>query len=107
MAEETIAGKVSLVLIDQKILKHLAKLARIDLTPQEEEKLLKDLEEILEYVRELRAVDTTGVPPMNGGMDLRNVFRLDQERRGTNQGQGMDAFPEGHDGYLQVPAVFE
>ncbi len=94
-------------LITKESLKHLAKLARIELTAAEEEKLLKDLEEILEYVHQLRAVDTQNVPPMNGGTDLQNVFRLDQERRGTNQGQGVDAFPEGHEGYLKVPAVFE
>ena len=35
-------------------LEHLAKLARIELDPKEEEKLLKDLGSILDYFKELQ-----------------------------------------------------
>ena len=93
--------------IDKRTLEHLAKLARIKLEPAEEEKLLKDLGEILGYVQELQSVDVSSVEPMTGGTDLKNIFREDTERENTNRGAGVDAFPEKQDGYLKVPPVFE
>ncbi len=88
-------------------LEHLAKLARIHLDPKEEEKLIKDLGNILEHFNELKALDTTNVVPMTGGTDLKNVFRKDEERENTNKGAGVEAFPEKEKGYLKVPPVFE
>ena len=88
-------------------LEHLATLARIELDPKEEEKLLKDLGAILDYFKELQELDTTNVKPMTGGTDLVNVFREDDERESTNRGAGVDQFPETKDGYLKIPPVFE
>ncbi len=88
-------------------LEHLAKLARINLDPKEEEKLIKDLGNILEHFNELKALDTSNVAPMAGGTDLKNIFREDAERENTNRGAGVEAFPEKERGYLKVPPVFE
>jgi aspartyl-tRNA(Asn)/glutamyl-tRNA(Gln) amidotransferase subunit C len=93
--------------INKHELEHLAKLARTELDPKEEEKLLKDLGNILEHFNELKSLDTTAVEPMAGGTDLKNVFRDDAERENTNQGAGVEAFPESEHGYLKVPPVFE
>jgi len=88
-------------------LEHLAKLARIELDPKSEEKLLKDLGAMLAYFEQLNELDTTGVLPMTGGTDLKNILRDDAERENTNRGAGVEQFPEKKDGYLKVPAVFE
>jgi aspartyl-tRNA(Asn)/glutamyl-tRNA(Gln) amidotransferase subunit C len=93
--------------IDKHSLEHLAKLARIELAPKEEEKLLKDLREILGYIEELKEVDVSAVAPMTGGTDMKNVFREDDGPNSTNQGAGIDAFPESKDGFLKIPPVFE
>lgn len=97
--------------IGKRELEHLAKLARIELDPKEEEKLLKDLGSILDHMKELEAVDTAGVAPMAGGTALKNVFREDGEANGgpenTNRGAGVEAFPEKESGFLKVPPVFE
>jgi aspartyl-tRNA(Asn)/glutamyl-tRNA(Gln) amidotransferase subunit C len=87
-------------------LDHLAKLARIELDPKEEEKLLKDLGAILDHFKELQTLDTTNVPPMQGGTDLKNVFREDNERENTDRGAGVEQFPEKKDGFLKIPPVF-
>ncbi len=93
--------------IDKKTMEHLAGLARIELNAQEEERLLQDLKKILEHFDELKNVDTSKVPPMSGGTELKNVFRDDSECENTNRGEGADQFPETHDGYLKIPPVFE
>lgn len=93
--------------ISKHELEHLAKLARLELNPKEEEKLLKDLGEILNYFKELEKLDTTNVAPMTGGTDLKNSLRDDNERENTNRGAGVEAFPEVERGYLKIPPVFE
>ncbi|HUZ93037.1 MAG TPA: Asp-tRNA(Asn)/Glu-tRNA(Gln) amidotransferase subunit GatC [Candidatus Paceibacterota bacterium] len=93
--------------INKQTLEHLAKLARIELDPKEEAKLLKDLENILGHVKELDELDTSRVVPMAGGAFQKNVFREDGARENTNRGAGVEAFPEKKDGYLKTPPVFE
>ena len=92
--------------ISKHELEHLAKLARIELDPKEEEKLLTDLGNILEHFKELEALDTSTVAPMTGGTELKNIFREDAERENTNRGAGVDAFPEKEKGFLKIPPVF-
>ena len=94
-------------LLSKHDLEHLAKLARIELDPKEEEKLLKDLGNILDHFTVLQKLDTANAAPMAGGTDLRSVFRSDAERENTDRGEGTDAFPEKKDGFLKVPPIFE
>ncbi len=93
--------------ITKETIEHLAKLARIELTAEEKEKLLVDLKKILNHFEELKELDTSAVLPMNGGTSLRNIFREDDASEGTNKGAGLDAFPKSEKGFLVVPPVFE
>lgn len=93
--------------INKKTIERLSELARIKLSEHEEEKLLGDLQKILEYFNELKEVDTENVRPMTGGTQLANVFREDEERVNTNRGAGAEFFPEEKNGLLEVPSVFE
>lgn len=93
--------------INKQELEHLAKLARIEIDPKEEEKIIHDLGKILDHFKELQALKTEDVAPMAGGTDLKNVFREDDERENTNQGAGVESFPESENGFLKIPPVFE
>lgn len=98
--------------IDRKTLGRLAELARIELDPKEEGKLLNDLGRILDHFKELQELNTANVTPMAGGSSLKNVFREDCKpfgglRAGTNRGEGVEQFPENENGYLKIPPVFE
>ncbi len=97
-----------MALINHKDLEHLADLARIELHEHEKEKLLKDLEKILEHFDELKEVNTANVIPVTGGTELTNVFREDvlrEDRFGPDR--SVDAFPEKEGRHLKVPPVFE
>lgn len=102
-------------IINKQTLKRLSELVRIEIsgkqqeTSDKEEKLLKDLEKILEYFEEFEKVDVENIEPMAGGANLKNVFREDQigEKRQTANDKLIDQFPEKEDGYLKVPEVFE
>lgn len=100
-----------MAVIDKKLLKHLAALARLELTAKEGKQFLKDLKAILDYFGELRRVDVKKIKPMSGGAGLINVFREDEvdieKKSGTvsDAGRIIDAFPETEKGYLKVPKV--
>ena len=93
--------------IDKKTLEHLADLARIELDPREEEKLLKDLGNIIGYFEELKSLDTSDIEPMTGGTNAKNIFRDDEERENTDQGKGVESFPNPEKGFLKIPPVFD
>ena len=59
-------------------IKYFSGLARIDLTPEEEERFTKDLNEVLDHFKELEAVDTNEVSPMAGGTGLVNISSEDE-----------------------------
>ena len=79
----------------------------MELGAREEEKLLKDLQKILDHFTELQELDTKDVPPITGGTALKNIFRDDDKEDSTNLGAGAQAFPEAKDGFLKIPPVFE
>ena len=98
-------------MITRKDVEHIAALGRIELAPEERERVRRELSSILDFVRTLNAVDTAAVEPMTGGTDLENVMRPDVTREPTYRdlpGAALrDAAPRTRDGYVEVPAVFE
>lgn len=68
-------------MISDKEITHIAKLARLKLTDQEQEKFKKELSSILEYVEQLNKLDTENVPPLAQTTGIVNAFREDTHRR--------------------------
>ena len=96
--------------ITQKEVQHIAHLARIALTVEEEEKFAGELSAILGFVEELNEVDTEGVAPVNGGTDLESVMRGDSEIDQTLDKKAADVFaavPEKKENWIKVKSVFE
>ncbi len=58
--------------------KHVAELANLKLSNQEEEKIKGQLEETIEYINHLTEVDTSEVQPTSQVTGLENVFRDDE-----------------------------
>jgi aspartyl-tRNA(Asn)/glutamyl-tRNA(Gln) amidotransferase subunit C len=87
---------------------HIARLARLELHPEEKEEFTRQLSSILEYVGTLSAVETEGIEPMAHSMPVRNVFGADEpsacppETRDALLGE----FPEREGDMLKVKAVF-
>lgn len=92
--------------IDEKTVSRLSELARIRLTDEECQRLIKDLEGILAHFDELNALDTKGIEPVAGGSFVRNVLREDEVRENPDRRAGVDQFPAREGDYLEVPKVF-
>jgi aspartyl-tRNA(Asn)/glutamyl-tRNA(Gln) amidotransferase subunit C len=50
--------------VTEKDVAYVADLANLDLTEQERQRMLKDLNSILDYIERLNELDTSNVPPM-------------------------------------------
>lgn len=59
---------------------HIATLARIELTDEMRERMKKDLTKVLDYIRLLEEVDTSGVEPLYQVTGLQNQTRPDEHR---------------------------
>ncbi len=93
--------------IDKETLQHLSRLARVEISSeQQEERLLRDAENILHHFDELQQVNTDDVSPVYGGGELINIVRTDEASKDL-QGKGYSDFPDTKDNYLEVPAVRE
>lgn len=59
---------------------HIAKLARLQLTSEEVDKMTRELSSILDYVKVLDEIDTSAVEPTSQVTGLTNAFREDEVR---------------------------
>jgi len=106
LKQDRVCSIIQEMIIDKKTLEHLAALSRIDIDPKKEEKLLGNLEKILAYFEELKAVDTDGIEPAAGGTTLTNVFREDKDSLRLPNEKALEQFPEKKNGFLKIPQVF-
>lgn len=61
-----------------KDLKHLAKLANLKLSTDQENKFLPQLDSVLKHIESLSDVDTSDVEPTSQTTGMENVFRNDE-----------------------------
>ncbi|WP_303675131.1 Asp-tRNA(Asn)/Glu-tRNA(Gln) amidotransferase subunit GatC [Vampirovibrio chlorellavorus] len=90
--------------ISQETVQHVAKLARLELTPEESERYTQDLGKILTLVEELNQVDLSQIEL---GMDASTptVFRADQAVREFSREELMANAPHEEDGFFRVPKI--
>lgn len=95
-------------IINKKTLENLEELARLKVKIEREEKMLKNLERILEHFGELKEVNTNKVLPMSGGTFSRNIIREDELVNDIFFGaETTSQFPERNKDFLRIPPVFE
>lgn len=86
--------------------KKLAVLSSISVSDDEAAALTKDLESILAYVEQLKAVDTTGVEPTYQVTDLHNVWRSDViDDYGLTKEPLLALAPQAEQDQVKVPKV--
>jgi aspartyl-tRNA(Asn)/glutamyl-tRNA(Gln) amidotransferase subunit C len=88
-------------------IKQLSVLARIAVSPDEEESLAKDLDSVLGYVSEVSAITTDADAKQKVG-ELHNVMRSDDNAHegGTFTDAIVQNMPTTQDGYLKVSKIF-
>ena len=87
--------------------KYVANLARLALTPEEEQKLGAQLHNILGYIEKLNELDVTNIEPTSHAVPLVNVFRADEVRPSIPHEDALRNAPSKANGLFVVPKIVE
>ncbi|WP_324669813.1 Asp-tRNA(Asn)/Glu-tRNA(Gln) amidotransferase subunit GatC [Geochorda subterranea] len=87
--------------------RHVARLARLELSEEEVARFTRQLGEILQAARRLQELDTEGVDPTFYPLPLRNVFRPDEVRPSLPRERVLQNAPEVEADMFRVPRIIE
>lgn len=88
-------------------IKYVAHLARIALSPAEEQKIGAQLGNILGYIEKLKEVDVSGVEPTAHAFPLTNVTRPDEVAPSLSNEEALQNAPARANGLFMVPKIVE
>lgn len=93
--------------ITSDTVKHMAALAKIPVTKDEEEGLAKGFTQTLEVVDKLFKIDVKNVKPTHQVTGLENIFREDKvnERKTLSQDEALSNTNNKHNGYFVVDQI--
>ncbi|MDO8460820.1 MAG: Asp-tRNA(Asn)/Glu-tRNA(Gln) amidotransferase subunit GatC [bacterium] len=86
---------------------HVAKLANLSLTKEEKEKFEKQLSETLDYVNQLKEIDTNNIEPTSQVTGLENVVRNDEAIPSFSQEEALSNTKNKHNGFFKAKAIFD
>ena len=91
--------------IDREQVAKVAHLARLELSPEEQEKFTAQLGEILDYFEQLNELNTAEVPPMTRAIEMSNITRPDQSEPYAQRDSILSSAPEQEGDYFKVPKI--
>ena len=91
-------------MIDREQVLHVARLARLELTEEEIERMAGELSGILEHVDRISALDLDGVEPTTHVVALENVLRADEPEPSLPRERALENAPDPADGAFRVPS---
>jgi aspartyl-tRNA(Asn)/glutamyl-tRNA(Gln) amidotransferase subunit C len=93
--------------ISLKDVEHVARLARLELSDADKDRMRRELDSILSYIDKLRALDTEGVEPTSHAIPMTNVMRDDTPRPSFPQDAMLANAPERSGEFFRVPRIIE
>jgi aspartyl-tRNA(Asn)/glutamyl-tRNA(Gln) amidotransferase subunit C len=90
--------------IDRGQVLHVARLARLELSEEELERMAGELSGILEHVDRISALDLDGVEPTTHVVALSNVMRADEPEPCLPREKALEQAPDHADGAFRVPS---
>lgn len=94
-------------MITRQDVEHVAELARLDLTSEEQEKFISQLNDILTYIHKLNELDTAHVEPTSHVIPMSNVVRDDEVRPSLDRVLVLQNAPEASHFFFKVPRIIE
>ena len=93
--------------ISRAEVEHVARLARLELSGDEVERLAHELGAILQHADDVAALELEGVPPTAHPLPLVNVVRPDEVRPTLSRDDVLAAAPAAEDGRFRVPRILD
>jgi aspartyl-tRNA(Asn)/glutamyl-tRNA(Gln) amidotransferase subunit C len=91
--------------ISKDDVKHVAKLAELEFSEKDIEKITSQLDRILEHVANISSVNTEGVMPTSHILDIKNVFRDDVAEQSVTQESALKNAPDEESCGFKVPKI--
>lgn len=93
--------------INQETVQYVAALAKLTVSEDEQGRIAKDLERILEYIGTMNELNTEGIEPMSHVLPIHNVFREDVVTNDSVRDELLKHAPKSKDGCFVVPKTVE
>ncbi len=93
--------------IDEKQVREVAMLGRLELSDEEVSMFSVQLSEILSYVDKLGELDTADVEPLSHSQALQNVFRDDEPHQSLSRDKALANAPHCDDEFFLVPKILD
>lgn len=93
--------------LSREDVRRVAALARLSLSAEEEERLVTQLGQILQYVEKLNQLDTSSVEPLSHAVDIVNAFRDDTVTCRPNPDGLLANAPAREKNFFKVPKIIE
>ena len=82
----------------------MARLARLELSDEEVERMAKELSHVLDHIEKIRELDLEGVPPTSHVVEFTNALRPDEPHDSLPVDVALAAAPEPLEGGFGVPS---
>lgn len=93
--------------VDRETVRHIARLARLEIGEAQSEALVGELNGILGWIEQLKEVDTSGVEPMTSVVATKLPLREDRVTEGGDPELVLKNAPQATAGFFTVPKVVE
>jgi aspartyl-tRNA(Asn)/glutamyl-tRNA(Gln) amidotransferase subunit C len=92
-------------MIKEEDVKHIAWLARLELSEEEIEKFTSQLGQVLEHAAKIKEVDTSQTSPTTHALPLKNVFREDKVKPSLTQKEALKNASKEEKSFFVVPKI--
>jgi aspartyl-tRNA(Asn)/glutamyl-tRNA(Gln) amidotransferase subunit C len=93
--------------LSKETVEYVANLSRIELKPDELDKLSKQLESILGFIDKLSALDVENIEPTSHILPISNVLREDEPKKSLDIEKTLANAPEKEGRFFVVPKVVD
>ncbi len=89
--------------VDEKLIEHIARLARLELSKEEIKEFVPQLKEVFESFSKLQEANVSGVLPAFHPMTIKNKLRDDKVHKSLAQEEALSNSQNTKDGYFKAP----
>ena len=93
--------------IDEETVDKIAHLARLELSGDEKQDMIADMNKILGFMDKLNEIDTTGIEPLVYMTSEVNAFREDVVKQEITHGEALQNAPKHDNNYFLVAKVID
>ena len=93
--------------LDNSLISHLEKLARLQLNDAESGRFTNDLNNILKMVDKISDLDTSGIEPLAYPVELKANTRVDETGDHFSRDEALQNAPRHNGSFFQVPKIID